>query len=111
MTRRAPSTSEWLLMFPRLLHAPSVLPSVSSSPLTRSHVPSAISSIEIGKVPELMEKGIIAGGMIPKVKGMVNAINQGVHEVSIIDGRVLHSVLLENFSDQGSGTLLYKKAE
>ena len=70
-----------------------------------------ISSIEIGKVPELMEKGIIAGGMIPKVKGMVNAINQGVHEVSIIDGRVLHSVLLENFSDQGSGTLLYKKAE
>ena len=70
-----------------------------------------INSIEIGKVPELMEKGIIAGGMIPKVKGMVNAINQGVHEVSIIDGRVLHSVLLENFSDQGSGTLLYKKAE
>ena len=50
MTRRAPSTSEWLLMFPRLLHAPSVLPSVSSSPLTRSHVPSAVSCIEIGGI-------------------------------------------------------------
>ena len=50
MTRRAPSTSEWLLMFPRLLHTPSVLPSVSSSPLTRSHVPSAISCIEIGGI-------------------------------------------------------------
>lgn len=68
-----------------------------------------IPTVEISQVPELMEKGIISGGMIPKVKGMVNAINQGVHEVSIIDGRVLHSVLLENFSDQGSGTLLYKK--
>ena len=50
MTRRAPSTSEWLLLFPRLLHAPSVLPSVSSSPLTRSHVPSAVSCIEIGGI-------------------------------------------------------------
>lgn len=50
MTRRAPSTSEWLLVFPRLLHAPSVLPSVSSSPLTRSHVPSAVSCIEIGGI-------------------------------------------------------------
>ena len=50
MTRRAPSTSEWLLMFPRLLHAPSVLPSVSSSPLTRSHIPSAVSCIEIGGI-------------------------------------------------------------
>ncbi|KAK8820590.1 hypothetical protein WA577_006647, partial [Blastocystis sp. JDR] len=50
MTRRAPSTSEWLLMFPRLLHAPSVLPSVSSSPLTRSHVPSTVSCIEIGGI-------------------------------------------------------------
>ena len=50
MTRRAPSTSEWLLMLPRLLHAPSVLPSVSSSPLTRSHVPSAVSCIEIGGI-------------------------------------------------------------
>ena len=68
-----------------------------------------IPTVEISQVPELMEKGIISGGMIPKVKGMVNAINQGVHEVSIIDGRVLHSILLENFSDQGSGTLLYKK--
>ena len=67
-----------------------------------------IPSIEISKVPELMENGTIAGGMIPKVKGMVNAIKQGVHEVSIIDGRVPHSILLENFSDKGSGTLLYK---
>ena len=50
MTPRAPSTSEVLLMFPRLLHAPSVLPSVSSSPHTRSHVPSAVSCIEIGGI-------------------------------------------------------------
>ena len=43
--------TDWaLLIFPRLLHAPSVLPSVSSSPLTRSHVPSAVSCIEIGGI-------------------------------------------------------------
>ena len=43
--------TDWaLLMFPRLLHAPSVLPSVSSSPLTHSHVPSAVSCIEIGGI-------------------------------------------------------------
>ena len=57
----------------------------------------------------MIEKGVIAGGMIPKIKGMINTINQGVHEASIIDGRVLHSILLEIFSDEGNGTMFYKK--
>ncbi len=48
--------------------------------------------------------GIIAGGMIPKIGGMADAIYQGVHEAVIIDGRVPHSILLELFSDRGSGT-------
>ena len=42
--------------------------------------------------------------MIPKIGGMADAIYQGVHEAVIIDGRVPHSILLELFSDRGSGT-------
>ena len=44
--------------------------------------------------------------MIPKIGGMADAIYQGVHEAVIIDGRVPHSILLELFSNRGSGTRL-----
>ncbi len=47
--------------------------------------------------------------MIPKIEGMADAIYEGVHEAVIIDGRVPHSVLLEMFSDRGSGTLFYRR--
>ena len=50
-----------------------------------------------------------SGGMIPKIEGMADAIYEGVHEAVIIDGRVPHSVLLEMFSDRGSGTLFYRR--
>ena len=53
--------------------------------------------------------GVISGGMIPKIEGMADAIYEGVHEAVIIDGRVPHSVLLEMFSDRGSGTLFYRR--
>ena len=54
-------------------------------------------------------EGVIAGGMLPKIDGMADAIRRGVNEAVIIDGRVPHSVLLEMFSDRGSGTLFYQK--
>ena len=54
--------------------------------------------------------GIIARGMIPKIGGMADAIYQGVHEAVIIDGRVPHSILLELFSDRGSGTRFYRRS-
>ena len=54
--------------------------------------------------------GIIAGGMIPKIGGMADAIYQGVHEAVIIDGRVPHSILLELFSNRGSGTRFYRRS-
>ena len=50
-----------------------------------------------------------SGGMIPKIEGMADAIYEGVHEAVIIDGRVPHSILLEMFSDRGSGTLFYRR--
>ena len=69
-----------------------------------------IPQVEIGEIDEYKAAGVLSGGMIPKIDGMADAIRQGVHEAVIIDGRVLHSVLLEFFSDRGSGTLFYDRA-
>ncbi len=68
-----------------------------------------IPEVEVSEIEGYKAAGIIAGGMIPKIQGMADAIYQGVHEAVIIDGRVLHSVLLEMFSDRGSGTLFYRR--
>ena len=68
-----------------------------------------ITEVEVGEIEGYKASGVLSGGMIPKIEGMADAINQGVHEAVIIDGRVLHSVLMEFFSDRGSGTLFYKK--
>lgn len=57
-------------------------------------------------VRENIESGVINGGMIPKVKGCVDAINSGVSRVHIIDGRVQHCILLEIFTDKGIGTMI-----
>lgn len=54
---------------------------------------------------ENIEDGTISGGMIPKVRGCVKAVEQGVKRVHIIDGRILHSILLEIFTDTGIGTM------
>ncbi len=58
-------------------------------------------------VPDLIEKGVISGGMIPKVQNSVDAINNGVNSVHILDGKILHSLLLELFTTAGCGTLIY----
>lgn len=66
-----------------------------------------IAEVQVDAVHGLVEAGIIEGGMIPKIQSCVNAIKGGVHEAVIIDGRISHSILLETFSDRGSGTLFY----
>lgn len=58
------------------------------------------------QVKQLIDKGVIAGGMIPKVTGCVDAIRAGVSRVHIIDGRVPHCILLEIFTDTGIGTMI-----
>jgi acetylglutamate kinase len=63
-----------------------------------------ISVLPVKDFPLLAEKGIISGGMLPKVKCCVNAINNGVASAHIIDGRQMHSILLEIFTDKGVGT-------
>ena len=66
-----------------------------------------IPEINVSQVPGLRMQGIIQGGMIPKVDCCVEAVRRGVKSVSIIDGRVPHSILVELFTDQGSGTVVY----
>lgn len=69
---------------------------------------SLIKRLKVDEIPELIEKGIISGGMIPKTLTCVNAINKGVTSAHIIDGRVKHSLLLEIFTDYGIGTMITK---
>ena len=64
-----------------------------------------ISSLEI---TDMIKEGTITEGMIPKINTCLDAINNGVTAVAIIDGRKKHSVLFEIFSDKGSGTLIRK---
>jgi acetylglutamate kinase len=66
-----------------------------------------IADIKISEVPGLIERGVIAGGMIPKTECCAAAIRDGLKEAAIIDGRVEHSILIELFSHKGNGTLLH----
>ena len=68
-----------------------------------------IPEVEVSEIEGYKAAGVIAGGMLPKIEGMADAIYQGVHEAVIIDGRVPHSILLEMFSDRGAGTMFYRR--
>ena len=62
------------------------------------------SQLEAADIPDLIEKGELTGGMIPKALGCLEAVNQGVENVHIIDGREPHTLLLEIFTNEGIGT-------
>jgi acetylglutamate kinase len=61
-------------------------------------------SLDADQVEHLIENGIITGGMIPKVRCALDAVDRGVEKVHIIDGRARHALLLEIFTDLGVGT-------
>ena len=67
-----------------------------------------ISEIRSAQAEKLIYNETIHGGMIPKIRTCVNALNNNVKGVVIIDGRKPHSILFELFSDQGAGTLIRK---
>ncbi len=69
---------------------------------------SIIPALTIDEVHELIEKKVIAGGMIPKVLGCVDALEKGVGRTHIIDGRIPHCILLEIFTYKGIGTMIMK---
>jgi len=65
-----------------------------------------LSRLTAAEVAKYVDEGIIAGGMIPKVSCCLDALAGGVSRTHVLDGRVLHAVLLEIFTDGGVGTLI-----
>ena len=65
-----------------------------------------IPEITISDAKKLYEEGVISGGMIPKVDCCIEAIHKGVKNVTIMDGRVPHSILMEILTDEGAGTMV-----
>ena len=62
----------------------------------------------ISEAKALYESGVISGGMIPKVDCCIEALNRGVNNVIIMDGRIPHSILMELLTDEGAGTMVTK---
>ena len=69
---------------------------------------SFISRITADEAEELLNSGYIGGGMIPKLGNCIDAVRNGVNNVHILDGRILHCLLLEVFTNKGIGTVMVK---
>jgi len=65
-----------------------------------------LSGLDAAEVDLLIENGTITGGMLPKIRCALSAINNGVKSAHIIDGRVAHALMLEVLTDEGVGTLI-----
>jgi len=64
--------------------------------------------LTISDIEELINNGVISGGMIPKVEACINALNKGVESVHIVNGKIPHSILLEIFTERGIGTMVVR---
>lgn len=67
-----------------------------------------IPEITVKKARKLYENGVISGGMIPKVDCCIKALEHGVNNAVIMDGRIPHSILMELLTDEGAGTMVRK---
>jgi acetylglutamate kinase len=67
---------------------------------------SLIPEVSVDEIEELIESGVVEGGMIPKVRSCAQAVEDGVAEAAVIDGRVPHAVLSELLSGASTGTLI-----
>ena len=72
---------------------------------------SFINRITIAEAEQLIDDGIIGGGMLPKLTNCTQAVRGGVHRVHILDGRIPHSMLLEFFTEKGFGTMFHLKTD
>ena len=68
---------------------------------------SLIRRLSVAEAEKLEERGVVSGGMIPKVKCCIDAIQHGVHKVIILDGRVHHAIIMEILTNEGAGTMVY----
>ena len=67
-----------------------------------------LTGVSVEEVDNLIKKGTIHGGMLPKIRSALDAVHAGVQTSHIIDGRVKHAVLLEILTDEGVGTLIHR---
>ncbi len=72
-----------------------------------SDISTLIDELSRAEIPALVRDGVVAKGMIPKVECCARAVEGGVARAHIIDGRAPHSLILELFTDSGSGTMIY----
>lgn len=70
---------------------------------------SLISELRVHEAEKLITQGYVGGGMIPKLKNCIDAIENGVNRVHILDGRIAHSLLLEIFTNKGIGTAILRE--
>ena len=70
-----------------------------------------ISELKVSEAHKLMEDGYIGGGMLPKLNNCIEAIENGVSRVHILDGRIPHCLLLEIFTNKGIGTAILNDGE
>ena len=70
-----------------------------------------ISELHLSEARKLIEDGFIGGGMLPKLNNCIDAMEQGVSRVHILDGRIAHCLLLEIFTNKGIGTAILDDKE
>ncbi|MBL6881234.1 MAG: acetylglutamate kinase, partial [Synechococcus sp. BS30m-G31] len=72
----------------------------------RDQPESLIRKLRLSEARQLIDDGVVAGGMTPKTECCIRALAQGVSAAHIVDGRVSHALLLEVFTDAGIGTMV-----
>jgi acetylglutamate kinase len=70
---------------------------------------SSISSLTVAAAEQLIEDGVISGGMIPKIEACIDTVRRGVKKVHIVDGRLRHGLLMEVYTSSGIGTVITEK--
>lgn len=68
-----------------------------------------ISEMDVAQARDFIDKGVVGGGMLPKLNNCIDAIEEGVSRVHILDGRLPHCLLLEFFTEKGIGTAIIKE--
>jgi acetylglutamate kinase len=68
-----------------------------------------IGELDVDTLDELIREGVIKGGMLPKIRCAVDAVQAGVRSAHIIDGRIEHAIMLDLFTDEGVGTLIRRR--
>ena len=85
-----------------------MMPDIAGILLDKDDPDTLIAQLSVSEAKKLYSNGVISGGMIPKVDCCIEALEHGVKNVIIMDGRVPHSILMEILTDEGAGTMVTK---